>query len=336
MALVENLNPSNYMEQFILCILSCVVLAIGIFLVIKTRLTYLPLEGLVMVITQTFKKEFGTIKISMDSLMVIIGVTSSLIFFYEVVGIREGSIIAAVLIGALIKFFSIKLPFIQIWLMDKSPQETQPSAVNLALNNYVITISREYGSGGLEIAQVIAKELGISFYDKELIELTAQKTGYTSDYIQENEQTLSNSLLYDLYEQNYSYVNDEIPPKDALFLVQSKIIRDICAKESCVIVGRCANFILKDYENCINIFIHANAKYRIEKINNDYSPIKKFTEQDLEDADEKRANYCMHFTHKNWKDATNYNLCIDASFCETKENIQKVIGLIKSKIDIKV
>lgn len=336
MALVENLNPSNYMEQFILCILSCIVLAFGIFLVVKTRLTYLPLEGLVMVITQTFKKEFGTIKISMDSLMVIIGVTSSLIFFHEVVGIREGSIIAAVLIGALIKFFSIKLPFIQIWLMDKSSQEAQPSAVKQASNNYVITISREYGSGGHEIAQAIAKELGISFYDKELIELTAQKTGYTSDYIQENEQTLSNSLLYDLYEQNYAYVNDEIPPKDALFLVQSKIIRDICAKESCVIVGRCANFILKDYENCINIFIHANAKYRIEKINNDYSPIKKVTMQDLEDSDEKRANYCMHFTQKNWKDATNYNLCLDASFGETKENIQKVIGLIKSRIDIKV
>ena len=336
MSMVKNLNPSNYMEQFILCILSCLVLAFGIFLVVKTRLTYLPLEGLVMVISQTFKKEFGTIKISMDSLMVIIGITSSIIFFYELVGIREGSIIAALLIGALIKFFSIKLAFMERWLMDKSSKEREPSSVNRASNNYVITISREYGSGGHEIAQAIAKELGISFYDKELIQLTAQKTGYTLDYIQQNEQTLSNSLLYDLYEQNYAYVNDEIPPKDALFLVQSKIIREICAKESCVIVGRCANFILKDYENCINIFIHANAKYRIEKINNEYSPTKNITWQDLKDFDEKRANYCMHFTHKNWKDATNYHLCIDASFCETKENIQKVIGLIHSKIDKKV
>ena len=336
MSMVKNLNPSNYMEQFILCILSCLVLAFGIFLVVKTRLTYLPLEGLVMVISQTFKKEFGTIKISMDSLMVIIGITSSIIFFYELVGIREGSIIAALLIGALIKFFSIKLPFMERWLMDKSSQEREPSSVNRASNNYVITISREYGSGGHEIAQAIAKELGISFYDKELIQLTAQKTGYTLDYIQQNEQTLSNSLLYDLYEQNYAYVNDEIPPKDALFLVQSKIIREICAKESCVIVGRCANFILKDYENCINIFIHANAKYRIEKINNEYSPTKNITWQDLKDFDEKRANYCMYFTHKNWKDATNYHLSLDSSLYGTKENIQKIIELIYSKIDKKV
>ena len=336
MSMVKNLNPSNYMEQFILCILSCLVLAFGIFLVVKTRLTYLPLEGLVMVISQTFKKEFGTIKISMDSLMVIIGITSSIIFFYELVGIREGSIIAALLIGALIKFFSIRLVFMERWIMGEFSQEKEPSALNQALNNYVITISREYGSGGHEIAQTIAKELGITFYDKELIELTAQKTGYTPDYIQQNEQTLSNSLLYDLYEQNYAYVNDEMPPKDALFLVQSKIIREICAKESCVIVGRCANFILKDYENCINIFIHANVKYRVEKINNEYSPTKNVTWQDLKDFDEKRANYCMYFTHKNWKDATNYHLSLDSSLYGTKENIQKIIELIHSKIDKKV
>ena len=336
MSVVKNLNPSNYMEQFILCILSCIVLAFGIFLVVKTRLTYLPLEGLVMVITQTFKKEFGTIKISMDSLMVIIGVTSSIIFFYELVGIREGSIIAALLIGALIKFFSIRLVFMERWIMGESSQESESTIVNHISNNYVITISREYGSGGHEIAQTIAKELGITFYDKELIELTAQKTGYTPDYIQQNEQTLSNSLLYDLYEQNYAYVNDEMPPKDALFLVQSKIIREICAKESCVIVGRCANFILKDYENCINIFIHANVKYRVEKINNEYSPTKNVTWQDLKDFDEKRANYCMYFTHKNWKDATNYHLSLDSSLYGTKENIQKIIELIHSKIDKKV
>ena len=103
-----------------------------------------------------------------------------------------------------------------------------------------------------------------------------------------------------------------------------------------MIVGRCANFILKDYENCINIFIHANEKFRVDKINNEYSPIKKVTAQDLKDSDEKRANYCMYFTHKNWKDATNYHLSLDSSLYGTKENMQKIIELIHSKIDKKV
>jgi len=331
MALLENLQATNYIEQLSLCLLACVVLAFGIFLVIKTRLTYLPLEGLVLVISQTFKKEFGKIKISMDSLMVVIGVISSFVFLHELIGIREGSIIAALSIGALIKFFSIKMSFIEKWLADEPIKEaSNEEVVNKYNDSFVITISREFGSGGHEIGKYIAKELGISFYDKELIQLSAQNTGYTSEYIEENEQKLTNSLLYDLYEQNFSYVNDELPPKDALFLVQSKIIRDICSKESCVIVGRCANFILKDHSNCINIFIHANKEYRIEKINKKYGVEIPFTSDDLRQSDEQRANYCMHFTKKDWRDVTNYHITIDSSLYGSRESAKKVIEFIKS------
>ena len=331
MALLENLQATNYIEQLSLCLLACVVLAFGIFLVIKTRLTYLPLEGLVLVISQTFKKEFGKIKISMDSLMVVIGVISSFVFLHELIGIREGSIIAALSIGALIKFFSIKMSFIEKWLADEPIKEaSNEEVVNKYNDSFVITISREFGSGGHEIGKYIAKELGISFYDKELIQLSAQNTGYTSEYIEENEQKLTNSLLYDLYEQNFSYVNDELPPKDALFLVQSKIIRDICSKESCVIVGRCANFILKDHSNCINIFIHANKEYRIEKINKKYGVEIPFTSDDLRQSNEQRANYCMHFTKKDWRDVTNYHITLDSSLYGSRESAKKVIEFIKS------
>ena len=335
MALLENLSPSNYMEQLILCLIACVILAFGIFLVIKTRLTYLPLEGLVLVISQTFKKEFGKIKISMDSLMVIIGIISSFIFLHELVGIREGSIIAALLIGALIKFFSMKLPVIEKWLGDDiNKEKLEIEDISSKYNNtFVITISREFGSGGHEIGKYIAKELGIAFIDKELIDLTAQKTGYTKEYIQENEQKLTNSLLYDLYEQNFTYVNDELPPKDALFLVQSKIIRDICSKESCVIVGRCANFILKDHPNCINIFIHANEEYRKDKINKEYGVKPPFTSTDLKQSDEQRANYCMHFTKKDWRDVSNYHITLDSSLYGSEHSAKKIIKLIKSSIN---
>lgn len=331
MTLFENLEATNYIEQLILCLLACVVLAFGIFLVIKTRLTYLPLEGLVLVISQTFKKEFGKIKISMDSLMVIIGVISSFMFLHELVGIREGSVIAALSIGALIKFFSIKLPIIEKWLSFETIKEIKTDELGNKYNNtFVITISREFGSGGHEIGKYIAKELGISFYDKELIKLTSQNTGYTSEYIKENEQKLTNSLLYDLYEQNFTYVNDEIPPKDALFLVQSKIIREICSKESCVIVGRCANFILKDHPNCTNIFIHATENYRKEKINKYYDVKIPFTNEDLKQSDEQRANYCMHFANKDWRDATNYHITLDSSLYGSKDSAKKIIEFIKN------
>ena len=338
MILVENLQVSNYFEQLILCIISCIILAFGIFLLIKTRLTYLPLEGLVIAISQTFKKEFGKIKISMDSIMVIIGVVSSFIFFSELIGIREGSIIAALSIGALIKFFTVKLSFVDKWLFpedfkDKAEEDRTNKSNDKYNNTFVITISRQFGSGGHEIGKYIANKLNIAFYDKDLINLTAENTGYTKDYIQENEQKLTNSLLYDLYEQNFAYVNDEIPPKDALFLVQSKIIRDICSKESCVIVGRCANFILKDHPNCINVFVHANDEYRKEKINNQYGVKIPFTSNDLRQSDEQRDNYCMHFTNKHWENASNYHIAIDSSLYGEKHSAKKVLSYIKNSIN---
>jgi len=224
----------------------------------------------------------------------------------------------------------MKFTILDNWLFDETVTHTTNEDPKQIYNDtFVITISREFGSGGHEIGKLIAKHFGISFYDKEIIDLTAQKTGYTKEYIKANEQKLTNSLLYDLYEQNYMYVNDEIPPKDALFLVQSKIIRDICSKESCVIVGRCANFILKDHPNCKNIFIHANKEYRKEKINNEYKIKPAFTDEDLEISDEKRANYCFHFTKKQWRDVSNYHLTIDSSSFSTVECTNKVIEAIQ-------
>lgn len=328
MYLLSTLNPTSYVAQVFWCLGACSVLAFGIFLLLKTRLTYLPLDGLAVAISHTYHKEFGKVKISLDSTMVIIGVISSFAFLNRLEGIREGSVVAALLVGALIKFYSTKLVFVEQWLGTYTAPQPQ-STHEAALNSLVITISREYGSGGHEIGEMIAKELNIPFYDKELIKLTAEETGYTAEYIQANEQHLASELLYELYEQNYAYVDDQLPPADVLFMVQSKIIRDICAKGACVIVGRCANFILKDDPNCFNVFIHANKEYRKTKINEKYGAIPPCTDKDLEISDKNRANYCLHYTKKDWRDATNYHVTLDASSYGSEKAAQKVIELLK-------
>lgn len=328
MHLLSTLNPTSYVAQVFWCLLACSVLAFGIFLLLKTKLTYLPVDGLAVAISHTFHKEFGKVKIILDSSMVTIGIISSFIFLHRLEGIREGSVVAALLVGALIKLYSSKLAIVEHWLGTYIAPPTQ-STQETALNALVITISREYGSGGHEIGQMIAKELGIPFYDKELIELTVEKTGYTAEYIQANEQHLANELLYELYEQNYAYVGDQLPPADILFMVQSKIIRDICAKGSCVIVGRCANFILKDNPKCFNVFIHASIEYRKAKVNEKYGATPPCTNKDLEISDKNRANYCLHYTKHDWKDATNYHVALDASEYGSEKAAQKIIELLK-------
>lgn len=332
MFILSSLQPTSYIEQAILSLSACAFLAFGVFLLLKTRLTYLPLDGLVITISQAFKKEFGKVKISTDSSMVFFGVISSFLLLGHLEGIREGTIAAALLVGGLIKFFNAKILFIDKWIVQEVKQTPVSQKVRTSQQDMplVITIAREYGSGGHEIGQYIAKELGIDFYDKQLIELTAQQTGYNAEYIQENEQSLSDSLLYELYEQNFAYVNDELPPSDVLFLVQSKIIRDICTQKPCVIVGRCANFILKDNPNCFNIFVHASYEYRQDKINNQYKAVPPRTIKDLEIMDKKRESYCLHHTRKDWKDVRNYHVSIDSSLYGSKEAAKKVIELVKN------
>jgi len=318
---MSGLNATAYVWQVLMCLLSCVLLAFGVFLLVKANLTYLPGDGFAVVVSDTFKKEFGKLKVSLDSSMVIIGLISSFLFFPGLEGIREGTVIAALLVGSLVKFINSKITMLDAWLgYDKL--EPEDLAQSEGLNQYlVITISREYGSGGHGIGQEIAKKLGIAFYDKELVNATAEKSGFTRQYIEENEQKLAGTLLDELYMQNYAYVKDELPPSDVLFLVQSKIIRDFSSKGPCVIVGRCANFILKQNPNCFNVFVHANKAFRKSKIVNEYGVDASISNKELETLDRERANYCQKYTGEDWRDSTNYHIAIDSSLYGSEAEI---------------
>ncbi len=330
--LVSSINPTMYIEQFALCIVSCAVLAFGIFLLVKANVTYLPGDGFAVVITDKFKKEFGKVKVCVDSSMVAIGIVSSLTLLGSLQGVREGTIIAALLIGSLIRFYGSKIHFLDRWVGNNVAEEEKMNLVN-GSNYLAITIAREYGSGGHKIGQEIATKLGIDFYDKELIDITAEKSGFTQEYIQENEQKLSESLLDDLYMQNYAYVKDELPPSDVLFLVQSKIIREISQKGPCVIVGRCADFILKNNPNCFRIFIHANTEFRKSKIVNEYGVASNISNKEMEKLDRERANYCLKYTGSNWKDSTNYDVTIDSSNYTTEQVADMLIDVIQTSMD---
>ncbi len=329
--LISWISPASYVEQLFWLMVSCLLLALGVFLVVKAGVTYIPGDGLIAVIAETYKKDFGKMKMCFDSSMVVIGLLSSFALLGRLAGIREGTFIAALTVGFLIQVYN--KAFTRVASLMNS-RKVSAEVSDVPLQSYglypVITISREYGSGGHEIGRLIADELGFTFYDRELIDLTAEQSGFTAEFIKDKEQKLTNSLFYDLYAQNYAYVQEELPPTDLLFLIQSKIIRDICAKGPCVIVGRCANFILKDNSACFNIFIHANDEFRKSKIINSYKAASTYSSKDLELADRKRANYCLHYTGKNWRDSTNYHMTVDSSLFSTESIARQIIGMFNS------
>ncbi len=308
-----NLIPTNYLMQWIFCLVSCLFIAFGIFLQLKADVSILPGEGLIMAIAKTLKKEFGLIKILFDSLLVIVALISVFIFLDKLEGVREGTVASALLVGFLVQFYNKHLPFInKIVYPEKVPAEFIEEPY-MSTDNFVITISRQYGSGGHAVGELVAKKLGVDFYDSKLIELTAEQSGFTKEYVKKHEQKMSNPLLYKLYKQNYAYVNEAVPPQDMLFMVQTRVIRDIAAKGSCVIVGRCADYILKGHPNSFNVFVHANNDFRKSRVISEYGINPNDALREMEKRDKERSTYNEHYSGRKWADLNNYDLTVETS-----------------------
>lgn len=190
---------------------------------------------------------------------------------------------------------------------------TEPSA-----SNVVITLSREYGSGGRYIGKLIAQKLGIKLYDKEFIIKVAEETGLSEQYIKENEQ--KRNVLDVLNNGYYSDMNNS----DELFVKESELIKEVSAKEPCVIVGRCADQILKDNKNALKVFIYSNMEDKINRAVKYYGMDKKKAEKEISRIDKLRGNHYKYYTGKEWKDFSNYDICINSD----KLGVEKAADLI--------
>ncbi len=198
----------------------------------------------------------------------------------------------------------------------------------MANNNFVITIGREFGSGGHAIAKMLGADLGIKVYDKELLDLAAKNSGLSADILKDYDEKPTNSFLYSLSLGAYSYESvlsgvPNLPLVDKVFAVQAEIIREIAEKESCIIVGRCADSILKEKENLLSVFIHADVKQRAKRVM-EYEKISFDKAVDMvKKSDKKRASYHNYFSDNKWGDARSYDLCIDSKI--GFENVAHII-----------
>ena len=188
----------------------------------------------------------------------------------------------------------------------------------------VITISREYGSGGRAIGERLAKELGVPFYDKELIFMAAKESGLSEEYIKKTEQMKSTSFLYGLYMSA-----QQLPMNDQIFLVQSKIIRQVAQEGPCVIVGRCADYILRDRKDCLHVFICSDMASRARRIVERYGQTQKAPEKRLAEKDQKRKVYYKNYTGRVWGQAQNYDICLNSGLAGVEGCLEAALTYIK-------
>ena len=181
--------------------------------------------------------------------------------------------------------------------------------------NVIITIGRQFGSGGRQVGKLVAKELNIPFYDEELISLAAEKSNLCKEAIEEADEKNASSLLYTLAMGSSAMLHSShyhMPINDKLFLVQSDIIKDIASKGSAVIVGRCADYVLKDHPRAFSVFIHADLEVKIKNMmDTDPNTTRNEAQSLITKTDRRRANYYTFYTGNRWGAMENYDMTLD-------------------------
>lgn len=197
--------------------------------------------------------------------------------------------------------------------------------------NTIITISRQYGSGGREIAKKLAEALSLPFYDNEIIQKAAQKSGYSKEMFEQADLKPTGSFLYTMSMFSANAVGFELPLSDKIFLVQSDIIKEVAEQGGCVIVGRCADYVLRDNKNVVNIYIHSDLDTRIERAISLYNFPHDKAKEVIVKNDKRRATYYNYYSNLKWGNAGNYDMSINSGTLgidNTVTAIQKFIELI--------
>ncbi len=206
--------------------------------------------------------------------------------------------------------------------------KTEKEEINVTANlenQIIITLSREYGSGGRYIGKLVAEKLGIKLYDKEFVSKLAEETGLSSEYIENNEQ--KRGALETLNNGYYSGLSNS----DELFIKESELIKKVTSENSCVIVGRCADFILKENKNVFKVFVYSNMENKIKRTTNIYGLDKNKAEKEINRINKLRANHYKYYTEKDWNNPENYDICINSDSLGVEKAADLICEMLKEK-----
>ncbi len=336
----ELIPMGNYGLQLLWSVVGCFMTAFGVFLQVKASFLTLPGEGIILAISRVTKIAFPKIKVAFDSTNVVVAAVVSLALSGALNGVREGTILAALAVGTIVGLFNKALPRFEHFCpvqghitltaagMDAPVESDEPKSEGEA-TPLVITIGRQFGSGGREIGQAVGKELGIPVFDHTLIELTAEESGLTRSYIAAHEQEVRGGLLYNLYMQSFQRFGSDAQDIDPIWLAQARAITKLADAGSCVIVGRCANFILKGRSNVFDVFVHAPLVPRIGRVMDREGVDHMKAAEDIKRIDAERAEHCRYFAGKEWGASENYQLSLDSSFQPAAENAKLIASLAR-------
>lgn len=321
MILFSWVNPEAYIMKIVYLLIGCLILGVGVYMEVLADVVMLPGESFVRAIVLTWKTNFGTTKICFDVSMSVIAAVLSFVFAGRLAGVREGTVIAALLVGFIARLIGKKLVFLKDMIfLESVSAENENEAKEQTAGTYgknVIAIGRQFGSGGHDIGKILAEKLGYDFYDAEIIQMTAGTTGYTPEFIKKNEEIMTNSLIYDLVNQMYlnADMQDEAP-KDKIFEAECQVVRNLAKKGNCVIVGRCADYVLRNSGNCLKVFFSAPLVSRIRRVAQRQNISEGEAKATVQKNEKLRADNYRYCTRRMWGAAGNFDLSLNTDLGE--------------------
>ena len=331
MFLLTCVNSDIYVVKVLYLLIGCVILGFGVYLEVIADVLMLPGESFVRSLTIRFGVDFGITKVCFDASMTVTAGIISFILFNTINGVREGTIVAALIVGLIAKFFGKHLAFLTMLLIPQSAT-SETTEHKESTNNLIITIARGYGSGGREIGKLVADKLGIKYYDKDIITLTTEQSGNTEHYVENNEQKIANSAFYNFYSQFY-YEGAESTKCDKLFNDEKNVMIDLASKGDCVILGRLGNFIFKDYKNALHIFIDSNLENKIARVMKRDNLSENDAKAKIKRVETERKNHCKHFSNKEWGVTSTYDLTLNSSKYSVDKIADIIVSLVKNKVN---
>ena len=321
MILFSWVNPEAYIMKIVYLLIGCLILGVGVYMEVLADVVMLPGESFVRAIVLTWKTNFGTTKICFDVSMSVIAAVLSFVFAGRLAGIREGTVIAAILVGFIARLIGKKLEFLKDMIFPESVSaENENEAKEQTAGTYgknVIAIGRQFGSSGHDIGKILAEKLGYDFYDAEIIRMTAGTTGYTPEFIRKNEEIMTNSLLYDLVNQMYLNTDrQDEAPKDKIFEAECQVVRNLAKKGNCVIVGRCADYVLRNYGNCLKVFFSAPLVSRIRRVAQRQNITEGEAKATVQKNEKLRADNYRYYTRRMWGAAGNFDISLNTDLGE--------------------
>ncbi|VEH02079.1 cytidylate kinase [Slackia heliotrinireducens] len=306
-------DPQSYPLCACTMLLGVVCLAFGAYLEVIGRVGMMAGDGLARALVKVTGKEFGTMRVAADSTMVLIAVVMNLLYFRSLVTVREGTIVAALLTGLVVTFFSRHLTAFEYAVLPENRNGGKASNIAVPEGNFIVTVSREYGSGGREVGHAIADALGVQCYDSRLIHMMAAQSGLPEDYVAGEGADGSGALaaFYTLYAG--AVAEQDMPKAERLFKAEEQVIRRLAAQESCVIVGRLAEYVLRDHANVLRIFLRADKEDAVARVMDREGLSRSEAEAKIDRVNRERADHCLRFAHTAWGMSGNYDVTMNTS-----------------------